>query len=1617
MRTTLEMVKPLHTSSNDMTCQNAKGNTPLHVACTYRRHDIIEYFLDFPQCGANITNLQGNFPLHLALLSSNFFARKLMVSQHIVKLILRQFPEAGMTSNHNGDVPLHMICKGGNVDELEELMEDICLDFTDTVGNTLLHIACIHRKEKVIKWLAEQGANCSIQNTKGELPHHLLFSSHGKEKNSDIDVPIKEMLMVLGVSNIMHIQNKFGDTILHLACREGMVNVLVYLLNSLKCDTTLTIQNSEGDTPLHIAAAVMQTHLKLKTIKDYALNTQNNQGNTPLHIACQSQNIKFASMLLRLNCSPDIFNHKKDLPIHIAASQSMSMVKLVTCSLKYINSRNAAGETPLHIACRAAKLDTVYYLIKELKCPIIDYNSFFCLLHERPLDFDGKENIMSPVDPTICTEEGDNLLHIACRTEFKDASAVSFLITYLKSCINVQNKFGATPLHYACITGMLAVVKLVSDCNPKHQVTNDKNFKKIKPGDTPLHIACRAGRRKIVQFLLSTAHKEALSIRNEYGELPLHVACTSNINVVKDIISSLKEFDCNYTNLKKETFLHIACSYRKNVIVSFLVNEMQCRCDVPNRNGDLPLHIACKMLNGEAVKILVKAMNHHHLSWQNEANNTALHLYFGKLWTKRLGVGAIKLLVQEIGDSVSVIYNSNGELPIHLACRNTQLNAVRCLKSHIHINSLAVTKEGNTLFHEACLNENPNVLKFVVENSNHDANIVNNDGDLPLHIACHLKHVKNVRCLLDKTADVNVRNNVGNSPLDVLYDPDSDNYYKIEYYRSDILEILLQKNVDFCTQNANKMTLLHHVCKYGSFKDLKTVLKSVPSILNASIPNNDGNSALHLACQRNDLELVKLLLTSTKVDLSLMNKKSQTPIMMASSEITKYLITQGADTQPLYETYRSFFQKYSLENPPPTPVKVLVVGHPSVGKTSLTLSLRSNEDNSIAPVLTYHPTAGVVPIDFTSKIYGTIIMYDFAGQPEYYVSHDAVIHNTMKDTPPIVLLVVKLTNQIQMILDQIQFWSDFISNKCSLLTDRAHVIIVGSHADVTRNPSHVMDKVLSKCNHVFQSSQVALKGSIYMNCTQPHSTQLYEIQQLLSQCTNEIRKEEVMHLISHCFYILLFQLFKDTHITLGQVLSRIKHSAKSDENPIKLLPSDCHTVMKMCEELDEMGHIMFIKHPSIMKLSWLILKKDLLLQDMLGSLFAPIDLQEHFLSCSTGVVPISSLRERFGERGNTNMLITFLTKMEYCRELRDTTLLRYIMEKELLTNTERYFFFPSLVSLKRPNDGWADYSNLSYKCGWFLQCSREGELFNARFIQVFLLRVTFAFALKQQQYDSRDIETYADDLREETSPIMNLVLKRNCILWENGIHWLEQSGIDIIIDIIGQRTLLLLMQCPQGSEVQLIERRSQIMSMVLEAKQEICPKAKLLECFLQPSSIKHPIQTFDSSVMFSLPSINDSIANRQPYVIEHCKQIKLDQLLYFEPYAEISNDTVVQLVDEANSHQQATDEIFFSLAHQLCHRYAFFLYLCHPTDVRTTRMTSLASHGPERDNTHKLACLLMQIKQTPSGGTFHELRKLLDQLSIYCGRQPPQGRYGIIIMMLYYNKMPFFHSVLYFYCS
>ena len=76
--------------------------------------------------------------------------------------------------------------------------------------------------------------------------------------------------------------------------------------------------------------------------------------------------------------------------------------------------------------------------------------------------------------------------------------------------------------------------------------------------------------------------------------------------------------------------------------------------------------------------------------------------------------------------------------------------------------------------------------------------------------------------------------------------------------------------------------------------------------------------------------------------------------------------------------------------------RIFVIGNPGAVKSSFIESMkREGFFQSLGRVSSSVPphTAGIVPSVHTSKQYGRILFYDFAGDPEYYSSHAAILEN------------------------------------------------------------------------------------------------------------------------------------------------------------------------------------------------------------------------------------------------------------------------------------------------------------------------------------------------------------------------------------------------------------------------------------------------------------------------------------------------------------------------------------------------------------------------------------------------------------------------------------------------
>ena len=158
---------------------------------------------------------------------------------------------------------------------------------------------------------------------------------------------------------------------------------------------------------------------------------------------------------------------------------------------------------------------------------------------------------------------------------------------------------------------------------------------------------------------------------------------------------------------------------------------------------------------------------------------------------------------------------------------------------------------------------------------------------------------------------------------------------------------------------------------------------------------------------------------------------------------------------------------------------------------------------------------------------------------------------------------------------------------------------------------------------------------------------------------------------------------------------------------------------------------------------------------------------------------------------------------------------------------------------------------------------------------------------------------------DEESTMKMLPIKRLCSVWKNGICWQEKSSVKTIVDVIDHRTLIVLMQCFNKYEIELVKRRSQIITMILHTKEEFCSEADLLEYFIHPKCVTHPLIDLKSiqNQLFFFPQVTSTIVNKQPCVInEQGESVTLEELLYYEPYSELAKDVrksnIVRIYEE-----------------------------------------------------------------------------------------------------------------------
>ncbi|XP_036401168.1 85/88 kDa calcium-independent phospholipase A2 isoform X1 [Megalops cyprinoides] len=246
---------------------------------------------------------------------------------------------------------------------------------------------------------------------------------------------------------------------------------------------------------------------------------------------------------------------------HIAVDTGLRDCLKHNYVLSQINSRDVAGQTPLHLACERGDLGCVRELLEECQART-----------------------------DIKDRNGDTPMHCAAKQD--SATVIQILCSRHCPGVNELNSAGETPLHVASRMGRVESLKALIGGGAKCDVTGGRGY--------PIHAAMKHSERSCAEAILTAEPAQLQAEDAIYGGTPLHWAKTAEMAQV------LLERGCavNYLSKTGESALHILTK-RGRFEAAMVLLTHGADPNLRGQDGNTALHLAMKMDHMELIKALI----------------------------------------------------------------------------------------------------------------------------------------------------------------------------------------------------------------------------------------------------------------------------------------------------------------------------------------------------------------------------------------------------------------------------------------------------------------------------------------------------------------------------------------------------------------------------------------------------------------------------------------------------------------------------------------------------------------------------------------------------------------------------------------------------------------------------------------------------------------------------------------------------------------------------------------------------------------------------------------------------------------------------------------------------
>jgi ankyrin repeat protein len=797
--------------------------------------------------------------------------------------------------------PLHYASRNGSFEMIQALLHAGANVNALTLCNEtpLLLAMRYHGSNSKLFWLLyHHGARPDIETTSGEKftsLHYICEAGNIQLWNQIFveKIPISQVLLedlvrysaklnqsqiltqllATGVNPDAVDSDSFGKTALHLACENGSSECILTLLHA---GAAIELADESGKTPL-IYSVLSERYEAVSTLISNHASVFNvdHDGNTPLHHACQAGNSKIGILLV----------------------QNGSDIYLT----------NVATETPYQLALGAATggatggdKTLANYIRKEMEktveildiCSSGDHEGLLVLIKKH---FD------------INRRDKDRVsgFHLAAQH-----GHLEICQTLLKSGLHVDtcDRFGKTPMSYACCNGLFEIVQFLCDngADIHHLAVDSRSYLHFaaqansspdatallqwlivhKQLDcnaladenyTPLHDAAMSDNLFAIEMLIQNG--AIISCSTASGVTPFSIACQRNNLTAAKLLAASSDIDAaDVTGVT--SFLQACMDTRFEMII--WLYSLGANCWISRHNGDTALHLAARSKNQDLIEWLVlKGFDPYAVNKLGQ-NSIDLALEGGGRelaeWMKTESADPLvrcNALVRELEVSLQ---KSN------LSLMNSLFQEVYTLYSHkiIGTHSLSLLLCGAASLD---LMDEMDLLLRVGVKVNVKSPL---NGMTPLHYACKQGHLRVVNHLIEKGADMSMKDSKNRTPFDL----------SILFHQDQIANAFRLLEIE-----SSAAADLRHKDTYSDSDSQRNDSDSVPIPVNGSSESVFVKSInpLHAACQRDDHETVKQLLeNSNELVNSRVGSNQRTPLLFCltenpNEELINLLLTYGAD--------------------------------------------------------------------------------------------------------------------------------------------------------------------------------------------------------------------------------------------------------------------------------------------------------------------------------------------------------------------------------------------------------------------------------------------------------------------------------------------------------------------------------------------------------------------------------------------------------------------------------------------------------------------------------------------------------------------------------------------------